>query len=383
MSAISRRLTHHFSKIVHLESRIRSCYKTTNSDTVLIVRVDAIGDFVLFRPALPYFRGLFPGRKLVLLTSHINCGLIADESLVDQIIPFERGRFLADVLYQRRILAAVRQVAPETAIYPAYTREGYVDRLIYASGASERVAFRDDRVESRRVCKRNSMFTRLVAPDQRVCHEVQRNKEFLRGLGATITNYNLGLVASPEDEAFAQRALQVLRPNGAIVVLVPGGSDARKIWPVEYFVAVASRLAERFDAKFLLIGSREEIPLGGQIAAALPGRCANLTGTTTLLQAYALMRRSALYLGNDTGPKHIAAAAGLPVVEIFCHPRGGDPRHYNSPQRFGAYAVRTCVLQPEPRSPCTDFCAADEAHCITNNSPERVFAAATELLTER
>ena len=230
---MGRRLTHHISKIIHAQSRLRNCFGKKNRDTVLIVRVDAIGDFVLFRPSLPYFQKLFPDRKMVLLTTCINCGLIANESLVDQIIPFERGRFLADLLYQHRVLAELRNAAPKIAVYPAYTREGYVDRLIYASGATERIAFHDNREKSHRVRKRNSMFTRLIAPDQQVCHEVERNTEFLRHLGATVTNYDLALVTSREDEKFAQETLQILPSRVPVIVLAPSGSDPRKIWPVE------------------------------------------------------------------------------------------------------------------------------------------------------
>ncbi len=375
-------LSHHLSKIIHAESRLRNCFHKKTGDAVLIVRVDAIGDFVLFRPSLTYFRTVFAGQRLVLLTTPVNCSLIANESLVDQIIPFERSRFLSDLRYQREVLAAVRNVAPKVAVYPAYTREGFVDRMIYASGASERIGFRDNRSESRRIRKRNSMFTRLITPLQGVSHEVERNKEFLRNLGATITNYDLALRASTEDEKFAQQCKKGL-PCAPTIVLVPGGSDPRKMWPIEYFIDVASQLGKRFDANFFLIGSKEECLLGDRIAASLPRRCFNWMGKLTLLRAYALMKGSTLYLGNDTGPKHIAASAGLPVVEICCHPRGGDMRHYNSPKRFGAYGVHTCLLQPESLPPCTDMCAAPQAHCITNISPEAVFHAAAGLLKER
>ncbi len=376
------RRTRYFSRIVHAESRFRARFRKKRG-TVLIVRVDAIGDFVLFRPSLPYYKLLFPNKRLVLLTTDVNAGILANESPVDQIIPIKRSRFVADPQYQRTLLAELRAAAVETAIYPTYTREAYADRLIHALGSRESIAFRDTRMDLPRIRRRNDLFTRLVEPDEKPMHAVERNKEFLHNLGVDVTGYDFSLVPSPADESFAQAVLQTLPRGGPIVVVAPGSSKPRKIWPVTKFIDVGHRLASSFNAVFVLVGSDVELPLGSAFAAALHRRCANVIGATTLLQVYALMKRATLYLGNDTGPKHIAAAAGLPVVEICCHPHGGDPAHYNSPVRFGAYGVPRRVLQPEPLPPCSRFCSAtDCAHCIANNSPEAAFHGAMELLTD-
>ncbi|MGC9261383.1 MAG: glycosyltransferase family 9 protein [Phycisphaerae bacterium] len=377
----SRRIRYS-SRLVHAESRFRAWFRKKRG-TVLIVRVDAIGDFVLFRPCLPYYKLLFPDKRVVLLTTEADASLLANESLVDQIIPMQRSRFIADPHYQRGFLAELRAAAAEIAVYPTYTREAYVDRLIYALGSRERIAFRDTRMDLPRIRRRNDLFTRLVEPGEKPMHEVERNKEFLQHFGVAVTGYDFSLKPSPADEEFARSVQQTLSPQGPVVVVAPGSSKPRKIWPVKNFIDVGHRLASSFNAVFVLVGSEVELPLGCAFAEALRGRCANLIGATTLLQLYALMKRATIYLGNDTGPKHIAAAAGLPVVEICCHPHGGDPAHFNSPVRFGAYGVPRRVLQPEPLPPCSRFCSAtDCAHCIANNSPEAAFHGAMELLTD-
>ena len=381
--SLRRQFTHQLSKIVHWEARGRNRRRPTRCDTVLIVRLDAIGDFILFRPSLRYFRNLFPGQRLVLLTAGVNADLLANEALVDRVITVQRGRFLANPFYQRTILAELGRIRPAVTIYPAYTREGFVDRLVYASGARERLAFRDVRTGSRRVVRRNAMYTRLIEPDPVIRHEVERNREFLEKLGAKITDYELSLAPSGQDRQLARDALRPLDSHGGLVVLAPGASAARKRWPPEYFIEVARQLLAAHPVAIALVGSGPEKAIGGTIAAAIGGRCVNLIGATTLLQAYSVMEQAVLYVGNDTGPKHLAAAAKVPVLEIGIHLRGADDNLGDSPLRFSAWGVPTRVFGAEPLAPCQGECRATEAHCITNIKPDAVAAAALEMLATK
>jgi heptosyltransferase-2 len=78
---------------------------------------------------------------------------------------------------------------------------------------------------------------------------------------------------------------------------------------------------------------------------------------------------------------HIAAAAGTPVVEISCHPNGGDPLHPNSPERFGPWQVPHRILRPEhARDGCVTSCRAPVAHCIENVQVDVVIEAIESLL---
>ena len=378
-----RQFTHQLSKVVHWEACRRNRRRQTRCDTILIVRLDAIGDFILFRPSLRYFRNLFPRQRLVLLTTAVNADLLANESLVDRVITMQRGRFLANPFYQRTILAELGRIRPAVTIYPAYTREGFVDRLVYASGARERLAFRDVRTDSRRVTRRNAIYTRLIEPDPVIRHEIERNREFLEKLGAKVTDYELSLTPSELERQFAHNVLRPLGSHGGLVVLAPGASAARKRWPPEYFIEVARRLLAAHPVAIALVGSAPERAIGGTIAAAIGGRCVNLIGVTTLLQVYSIMELAALYVGNDTGPKHLAAAAKVPVLEIGVHLRGADNNLGDSPLRFGAWGVPKRVFAPEPLAPCQGECRSTEAHCITNIKPDAVAAAALEMLATK
>jgi len=91
----------------------------------------------------------------------------------------------------------------------------------------------------------------------------------------------------------------------------------------------------------------------------------DVIGKATLRQTASLLKRCLLYVGNDTGPMHLAAAAGIPVVEISSFPRSAPLNDSNSPARFRPWGASYTVLQPQmPLSPCTGACEAAEAHCI-------------------
>jgi heptosyltransferase-2 len=91
-----------------------------------------------------------------------------------------------------------------------------------------------------------------------------------------------------------------------------------------------------------------------------------------------------LFIGNDSGPLHLAVAAGIPVVEISCHPADGDPNGENSPDRFGPFTSRCRIVRPErAKDPCQSSCASSQPHCIAQVSVAQVGHAVTSLLNER
>jgi ADP-heptose:LPS heptosyltransferase len=107
----------------------------------------------------------------------------------------------------------------------------------------------------------------------------------------------------------------------------------------------------------------------------------NAVGQTSLREAGALLTRCHLFVGNDAGPMHLAAAAGLPVIEISCHPLGGSTGQVNSPARFGPWRVPHVILRPaKAMDPCSDACISHLAHCIQGVSIEQVKEAMTRLL---
>lgn len=162
------------------------------------------------------------------------------------------------------------------------------------------------------------------------------------------------------------------------VTLQPGARWLNKRWPVESFAELLRRLAEaRPDLNFAVLGGADDRALGQDIVRAAPGRCLDLTGKLSLPEMVEWLRLSELLVTNDTGPMHVAAALGTPVVALF------GP---TEPRRTGPYGQLEHVLQLElPCSPCLKSrCRyAKPLECLRALSPATVFDAVQRRLESK
>ena len=154
-------------------------------------------------------------------------------------------------------------------------------------------------------------------------------------------------------------------------MLLPGGRWDNKRWPEENFAELARKLTGIADSRMVVLGSKSERPLGDQIAAAVPGRCFNLAGQTSLDEMIEWIRISSLTITNDTGPMHVAAALRRPVIAVF-----GPTAPWNT----GPYGQLDNVIQCTglPCVPCfKSECAYREPlACMKEIRPAIVFEKA-------
>jgi heptosyltransferase-1 len=159
------------------------------------------------------------------------------------------------------------------------------------------------------------------------------------------------------------------------VALQPGARWDNKRWPAASFAEVVRVLSREFpEARFAILGSKEDDALGKLIAAAAPDQCLNLCGRTTLPEMVEWVRRCELMVTNDTGPMHVAAALGKPMVALF------GP---TEPQRTGPYGKLEDVLRVElPCSPClSPQCTYSKPNeCLRLISPEVVLRRVRSML---
>jgi heptosyltransferase-1 len=159
------------------------------------------------------------------------------------------------------------------------------------------------------------------------------------------------------------------------LIIQPGARWLNKQWPAEYFAGLVQRLAASQPAlRFAILGGPEDAPLGKIIAQAEPRRCLDLTGKISLPEMVEWIRLSELMVTNDTGPMHVAAALGTPVIALF------GP---TEPRRTGPYRQLEHVLQLElPCVPCMKSrCAyVKPLECLRALPPAAVFDAVQKRL---
>jgi lipopolysaccharide heptosyltransferase II len=159
-----------------------------------------------------------------------------------------------------------------------------------------------------------------------------------------------------------------------LILLQPGARWKNKRWPAKNFAELVRALAERFlAARFAILGNKGDQPLGEIILQAAPEKVLNLCGATSLPEMIELLRLGDLMVTNDTGPMHVAAALGKPLIALF------GP---TEPRRTGPYGQLENILRIElPCSPCmkSDCSWKNPNECLNAISPQAVFEQVRKL----
>lgn len=363
------------------------------AERVLVVRLDEIGDVVMTTPFLRELRRNLPEAWITLVVKPQVHELVDICPYVNEVLTYNwevNGRHEALRRHWRAVRLAwcqLRQRRFDLAILPRWDADSYHGTfLLYFSGAARRIGYSEQvNAHKRRANQGFDLLLTHPLKEGDLKHEVQHNLDVIRYLGGQVLDDKLELWLSREDEAFAEQFLGEKRvePDEMLVGLAPGAGAPKRIWPVDRFGELGLWLQQRYGARLLVVGGPGEEPLGKELERKIGSNVVNAVGRTTLRQTGALLKRCRIFVGNDAGPMHVAAAVGIPVVEVSCHPKSGSPWNANSPLRFGPWRVSHKVLQPQlARHPCLRECIAQHAHCILNVTVEEVKSAITEQLSE-
>jgi len=350
---------------------------------VLVVRLDEIGDVVITTPFLRELRRNLPNAWITLAVKPEVHNLVELCPYVNEVVTYDwdtRGRFSKLQRHGRAFRLAWRHLLWrrfDLAILPRWDIDIYHGSFVtYFSGARWRVSY-SETISARKKCLNNGfdqLFTHVLSDDN-VKHEVEHNLDVIRFLGWQVQGKRLELWDNEQDQAFAEEFLNAhqVKADDLLITLSIGARAARRVWPIDRFADLALWLRNFYGARLIVVGDSREQPLGETLERALGSWVVNAVGRTTLRQSTALLKRCRLFVGNDTGPMHIAAAVGLPLIELSCHSRSGDSHGPNSPLRFGPWGVKHMLIQPSMhQSPCVDRCIADRPHCILSITVEQL-----------
>lgn len=356
---------------------------------ILVVKLDFIGDFILTTPFLAGLRRAAPQAEITAIVLDRVHGLASRSTLVDRVIAVSAAaagpiRFGADSTEDlTAFLADFRSGSFDLALVPRWDTDfNGATRIAGLSGAARVVGFSDRCTARKRTDNAGfDRFLDVALLDLRQCHEVEHMLGMLDALGAR-REARLHLDLSETDRLAAMAFLgaafgAALRPLLAVAPFAAG----RRQWPLERTAGLAARAARRFGMDVAVIGGPENTAGARTVAVAIVAhgvRAVSTAGALSLSANAALIGTAALFVGMDSGPGHIAAALGVPVVTVSWHPLGASPAHPGAPERFGPWVdtSRVLVLRPPAhRAPCTDGCEADEPHCIIGITVDEAVAA--------
>jgi ADP-heptose:LPS heptosyltransferase len=343
---------------------------------ILVIRLDEIGDLVLTTPLLRELRRNVPKAHITLIVKPQAYNLVELCPYINEIHTYnwKANKFMRNILRKIRGKILNKKILKDKyydlALVPRWDGDTYSAKyLAYLSGAKYRIGYFEN--DYTKHYKGLNDYLTYPIKDNSLSHEVERNLQIIRYIGGSFVNNRLELWIGDDDKLFADQVLSEskINANSLLVSIAPGAGSEKRKWPIKNYIEIARHLITMHNATMVVVGGKEDDLLGEQLRSTINNNVINTAGKTTLRQTAALIEKCRLFIGNDAGPMHIAAAVGTPVIAISCHPKGGDPGHYNSPKRFGPWGVPNIVLQPpEPLYPCTDSCIHSKAHCISNVS---------------
>jgi lipopolysaccharide heptosyltransferase II len=345
---------------------------------ILCVRLDALGDVLMCTPAMRALRDALPGRSLTLLTSPSGAAAAPFLPEVDDTIvhaaPWMKAAIPAPpggLLELAALLAAGRFDA--AVVFTTYTQSALPGAMLcWLAGIPLRLAH----------CRENpyellSDWIPDPEPQLMLRHEVQRQLDLVRHAGAKpqpdkAPGLSFALRAADLASVRARLLRLGIDAGRPWLLLHPGASAASRRYPPGLWARVLGLLARRTGLPVVITGSAAETALVEEIRIASGAAAHSLAGQLSLGELGAALRLAAVALTNNSGPAHIAAAVGTPVVDLYALT---NPQHT-------PWKVRSRVLFKDV--PCRfcfkSTCPAGHHECLAGVAPERVVEAVLELL---
>lgn len=334
-------------------------------ERILLMKLRRMGDTLILTPTLRALRESYPDARVVVVVPSEWVELLETNPHLDRIIGYRSGSPVSFVSLIRQL----RRQRFDLGINPhANLRSA---SILLLSGVPERV------VDNR--SGRSFFSTVPMARPPAGRPAVERDLDCVRALGLKPAESRIELFLERADRDAAEAFLEEQGLCGSVPLLAiaPGASAPAKRWPPERFAAVAGRLMREESVSVLLVGAPGESGLLGQIAAMMEVRPVFVQVERLRLLA-AILERCSLFLGNDSGPKHLAVALGVPTLTLFgpedareWHPYADKEGHIAIMRdvdcRNGGCGKRVC----------------DDHRCMTLIGIEEVLASARELLVLR
>jgi heptosyltransferase-2 len=340
---------------------------------IMIRATNWVGDAIMALPALRAVRQRHPDAKISIVARPYVADIYREQQVCDELVLYDpngehrgwggREKLAADLRNRKFDVALLLQNAFDAAW------------LAWRAQIPRRIGYARD--------ARSFLLTKAIPlprPGEIPAHEKFYYLELLRRAGWLDQLIDEPYIALRVPDAARQRAIETLidagaRPHALRIAVGSGASyGSAKCWPPDRFAKALNALLTHNDADVILFGTPGELPVSTAIARELQRDPINLTGKTSIADLPALLSQCHLFLGNDSGAMHVAAAVGLPVVAVF------GP---TDPEGTAPVTPRAAIVQQKPYcSPCFLRRCPTDHRCMTGVTPAMVESALQSLLAE-
>ena len=302
-------------------------------EKILLIRLSSLGDIVLTTPAIRAVRAHFPNAYIAMLVAEQSADVLRQNPHLNEIIQFNRSAKDKDTGEMLRIVRILRQ--RKFALTFDFQRKFRTELLMYLSGASERVG-------KGRLCT-------IRVPKQGNKHATEDYFDLLHAAGIVAENRELEMFLSKSERADACYAFEEagIKELQLKIGIFPGAGWKLREWMPDRFAAIGDRLVEHFNAQVIIFGGPKEGQLVHTVADLMEYSATPFAGNLQVRQLAACIEKCDLFLTNDTGPMHIAAAVKTPTVALF-----GPGNHIRFQPLGGS---NTVIRHDVPCSPCKQF----------------------------
>lgn len=376
--------------------RPRSWDPTTTPGRVVVLRSDEIGDTVTTLTLLAAMRSHWPDVRIDLVVKPGPATIFHATPTVDRVIewsPVTEGSALKrQILTARQALRRFGLKGYDLAVLPRWDFDDTPLRyLAVASRARSVVGFLP--VSEREPIwfgPQADFLTDVISRGMTPLLTVDQLRRVAEYLGIpwkehVIPAVGTGLFDAADLDA-ARRLANLGENPGLVIGLGIGARDAKRQWPVQDLAETVAALGADQPVTALILGGPVDTDRASELLRLLEERGirpVDLAGHLSLSESAAAISLCDAFLGNDSGLQHIASSLDLPTAVVTCHPLTGSPWSDNAPERFGPWASRRALLQPEhPAEGCVDECVAVQPHCIRSVRPPEAVAAIAQLLIQ-
>lgn len=339
-----------------------------SAERLLIRSTNWIGDAVMTTPAVRAIRNNFPESHIAMLAKPWVAPVFAHSPHVDEVLIYDAGGRHKGFTGTIRLARDLRKYRFDAAILLQNAIEAAL--IAFWAGIPTRIGFNTD--------ARRLLLTHPVRCTKEIksIHQTGYYLEILKGAGLSVGDRTLELFLGQRDKQGAQKVLETHGVGDAdlVIGLNPSATfGPAKQWFAERYAELGDRLSETFHAKILIFGGPSDKVLGRRITQMMACPAIDISGNTTLGEAMALIARCRVFVTNDSGLMHVAAALNTPLVAVF----GSTNSTTTSPYSRTSRVIRS----PIACSPCMKpVCPPGHMDCMKGVSVAQVFDAVKELL---
>jgi lipopolysaccharide heptosyltransferase I len=325
---------------------------------ILFVKLSAIGDVVQALPCLEAVKKTFPGSEIDWVVEEAASGILEGHPLIDRLLVSRRKSWMLMLRSPSTFMRAIGEIAGflrklrERRYDIAIDLQGLLKSgiIIGAARATRKIGF-----DGTRELSYLFLNERLPAYDSEK-HALERYLDVARYLGAVDPSPACTLPIERERAVIRERTNVLVKDGRRLVVINPVARWKTKLWDEQKFARLADRLVTERHAVVIFTGSPDDRAITERIRGMMRENAVNWAGETTLRELAALASLADLFITTDTGPMHLAAAAGVRVVALF------GP---TAPWRTGPYGPGHAVVRKGLAcSPCFRRSCDDGVRCM-------------------